>query len=133
MVMKDAELDELWRALGHYRGKIRELLEAATETEATMASMVPEKLFREYRELKHDYEHDHEALGKLQADYQKRIAELKASDPKAELLVFERELSQLVSDTATFNLDRQTIANRVLDIRNKLRNRLYMLGFKGHF
>lgn len=133
MVLKDAELDELWRTLGSYRGKIREHLEAATETEATMASMVPERLFREYRELKHDYEHDHEALGKLQADYQKRIAELKARDPRVELQVFERELSQLVSDIATYNLDRQSIVNRVVDMRNKIRSRMQALGYKGHF
>lgn len=75
MVLKDAELDELWRTLGSHRGQIRERLEAAIETEQTMASMVPERLFREYRDLKHDYEHDHEALGKLQEDYQKRIQE----------------------------------------------------------
>lgn len=133
MVLKDAELDELWRGLGYYRGKIREHLEAATETEATMSSMVPERLFREYRELKHDYEHDHEALGKLQADYQKRITELKTSDPKAELQAFERQLSQLVSDIATFNLDRQTIVNRVVGIRDDIRKKMQALGFKGHF
>lgn len=76
MVLKDAELDELWRGLGYYRGKIKEHLEAAIETEATMFSMVPERLIREYRDLKADYEHDHEALGKLQADYKKRINEI---------------------------------------------------------
>lgn len=76
MVLKDAELDELWRGLGHYRGEHRKQLEAAIQTEQTMFSMATERLFREYRDLKHDYEHDHEALGKLQADYQKRIAEI---------------------------------------------------------
>lgn len=76
MVLKDAELDELWRGLGHYRGKIKEHLEIVTKTEATMSSMVPDRLFREYGDLKADYEHEHEALGKLQADYQKRIAEI---------------------------------------------------------
>lgn len=130
MVLKDAELDELWRGLGHYRGKIKEHLEAATETEATMASMVPERLFREYRDLKADYEHDHEALGKLQADYQKRIAELQKLDPKSELQLFEMELSHLVSDIASFNLDRQGIVSRVSSIRNTMRNRLQALGYK---
>ncbi len=133
MVMKDAELDELWRALGHYRGKIKEHLEAAAETEATMASMVPERIIREYRELKHDYEHDHEALGKLQADYQKRIAELQKNDPKIELLNFEGELSHLVSDIASFNLDKQGIVSRISSIRNTMRTRLQALGYKGYF
>ena len=76
MVMKDAELDELWRGLGSYRGKIREHLEVAIETEQTMASMVPERLIREYRDLKADYEHDHEALEKLQRDYTLRVKAL---------------------------------------------------------
>lgn len=133
MVLKDAELDEIWRALGNYRGKIREHLEAAIETEQTMASMVPERVIREYRDLKADYEHDHEALEKLQADYQRRIAELKKSDPKGELQVFERELSHLVSDIATYNLDRQSIVSRVSSIRDKIRNRMQALGYSGHF
>lgn len=76
MVLKDAELDELWRGLGHYRGEIKEHLEVATETEATMFSMIPERLFREYRDLKANYEHEHEELRKLQVDYQKRISEI---------------------------------------------------------
>lgn len=93
MVLKDAELDELWRALGHYRGKIREHLEAATETEATMASMIPERLFREYRDLKADYEHDHEALGKLQRDYTLRV---KALDERTkELIELKRKYDEL--------------------------------------
>lgn len=76
MVLKDAELDELWRVLGTHRGEIRNHLEAAIDEEQTASSHVTERLFREYRDLKADYEHDHEALGKLQADYQKRIAEI---------------------------------------------------------
>lgn len=133
MVLKDAEIDELWRALGHYRGKIKEHLEVATDTEATMSSQIAERLFREYRDLKADYEHDHESLEKLQADYQKRIAELKKGDPTGELRIFERQLSQFVSDIATFNLDRQTIVTRVADIRNKIRSRMQALGYKGPF
>jgi len=76
MVLKDAELDEIWRGLGHYRGEHRKHLEAAIQTEQTMFSMATERIFREYQELKHDYEHEHEALGKLQADYKKRIDEI---------------------------------------------------------
>lgn len=74
MVMKDAELNELWGVLGAHRGEIRNHLEAAIGEEQT-ASSYAERLFREYRDLKADYEHEHEALGKLQEDYQKRIAE----------------------------------------------------------
>jgi len=76
MVMKDAELDELWRGLGHYRSKIKEHIDVATENEATMSSAVTERLFREYRDLKADYEHEHEALGKLQRDYTLRVTAL---------------------------------------------------------
>lgn len=76
MVLKDAELDELWRGLGHYRGKIKEHLEVVTENEATMFSAVTERLFREYRDLKADYEHEHEALGKLQRYYTLRVTAL---------------------------------------------------------
>lgn len=76
MVLKDAELDEIWRALGSYRGKIREHLEAAIETEATMFSMTTERMIREYRDLKADYEAEHEALAKLKEEYQKRVAEV---------------------------------------------------------
>lgn len=124
MVLKDAELDELWRALGSYRGQIKEHLVEAADIEEIMASNVPERLFREYRDLLADHEKLQQAFKSLRESYR---------DPKDELLVFEKELSHLVSDTASFNLDRQSIANRVLDIRNKLRNRLYMLGYKGHF
>lgn len=126
--LKDAELDELWRSVGYYRNEMKKHLDEIPNIETKIFS-ITERVFREYRDLLADYEHDHEALEKLQADYQK----LKASDPKAELQVFEKELSHLVSDTASFNLDRQSIANRVLDIRNKLRNKLYTLGYKGHF
>lgn len=99
MVMKDAELDELWRGLGSYRGKIREHLEVAIETEATMSSMVSERLIREYRDLKADYEHDHEALEKFQADYQKRIAEYsklkrKYDDLNKQAAEMQRQLMQ---------------------------------------
>ena len=76
MILKDAELDELWRGLGHYRGKIKEHLEVITETEATMLSMVTDRLFREYRDLKADYEHEHEHLEKLQRDYTLRVKAL---------------------------------------------------------
>lgn len=131
MVLKDAELDELWRALGSYRGKIREHLEAATETEATMSSMVSERLFREYRELKHDYEHDHEALGKLQGDYQRRIAELQAA--RNQLQVYERDLSHLISDIATFNIDQKSIAGRITSFREKIRADLRAGGYRGNF
>lgn len=88
MVLKDAELDELWRGLGHYRGKIKEHLEAATQTEATMLSMVTDRLFREYRDLKADYEHEHEHLGKLQRDYTLRV---KALDERTRELVEARK------------------------------------------
>jgi len=84
MVMKDAELDELWRGLGHYRGKIKEHLEVATENEATMFSTVTERMFREYRDLKADHEHDHEHLEKLQRDYTLRV---KALDERTRELV----------------------------------------------
>ncbi len=131
MVMKDAELDELWRALGHYRGKIKEHLEAAAETEATMASMVPERIIREYRDLKADYEHDHEALEKLQADYQKRIAELQIT--RNQLQVYEREMSHLISDIATFNLDQKSIGGRITSIRDKIRTDLRAVGYRGNF
>ena len=99
MVLKDAELDELWRGLGHYRGELKKHLEAATKTEATMFSTATERIFREYRELKHDYEHDHEALGKLQADYQKRIAEIfegkrKYDELNKKCAEMQRQLSQ---------------------------------------
>ncbi|MDP2753713.1 MAG: hypothetical protein Q8P40_04900 [Nitrospirota bacterium] len=131
MVLKDAELDELWRALGSYRGKIREHLEAATETEATIASMVPERLFREYRDLKADYEHDHEALGMLQADYRKRIAELQGA--RSQLQVYERDMSHLISDIATFNIDQKSIGGRITSIRDKIRTDLRAMGYKGNF
>lgn len=131
MVLKDEELDELWRALGSYRGIIRDHLEAARENEATMSSMVPERLFREYRELKHDYEHDHEALGKLQADYQKRIAELQGA--RSQLQVYERDLSHLVSDIATFNIDQKSMGGRITSIRDKIRTDLRATGYRGNF
>lgn len=131
MVLKDAELDELWRALGSYRGQIKEHLEAARENEATMSSMVPERLFREYRDLKADYEHDHEALEKLQADYQKRIAELLGA--RNQLQVYERELSHLISDIATFNLDQKSIGGRITSIRDKIRTDLRAVGYRGNF
>ena len=93
MVMKDAELDELWRGLGHYRGKINEHLELVTETEATMFSAVTERLFREYRGLKADYEHEHEALGKLQRDYTLRV---KALDERTrELIEAKKKIDDL--------------------------------------
>ncbi len=76
MVLKDAELDELWRGLGHYRGQIHEHLVEVADIEGIMASNVPERLFREYRDLKADYEHEHEALGKLQRDYTLRVTAL---------------------------------------------------------
>lgn len=93
MVLKDAELDELWRGLGYYRGKIKEHLEVATETEATMSSTIIERLFREYRDLKANYEHDHEALGKLQRDYTLRV---KALDERTrELVEANRKIEEL--------------------------------------
>lgn len=76
MVMKDSELDELWRAAGFYSTKMKDSLDVALENKRASFSNVTAKLFDEYRKLKADYEHDHEALGKLQADYQKRIAEI---------------------------------------------------------
>lgn len=93
MVMKDAELDELWRGLGHYRGKIKEHIEVVEETEATMASIIPERLFREYRELKANYEHDHEQLEKLQRDYTLRV---KALDERTrELIEAKKKIDDL--------------------------------------
>lgn len=93
MVLKDAELDEMWRGLGHYRGKIKEHLEVVADTEATMFSQVTERLFREYRDLKTDYEHDHEALGKFQRDYTLRV---KALDERTrELAEANRKIDEL--------------------------------------
>jgi len=93
MVLKDAELDELWRGLGHYRGKIKDHLEAIKETEATMLSMVTDRLFREYRDLKAGYEHDHEHLEKLQRDYTLRV---KALDERTrELIVAKKKIDDL--------------------------------------
>jgi len=76
MVLKDAELDELWRVLGSRRYEIRNRLEAAIGEEQTAFSLVTERLFREYRDLKADYEHEHEAHGKLQRDYTLRVKAL---------------------------------------------------------
>ena len=84
MILKDAELDELWRVLGSHRGEIRNHLEAAIDEEQTASSLVTERLFREYRDLKADYEHEHEALGKLQRDYTLRV---KALDERTRELV----------------------------------------------
>jgi len=84
MVLKDAELDELWRGEGFYRSKIKEQLEVATDTEATMFSSITERLFREYRDLKANYEHDHEHLEKLHRDYTLRV---KALDERTRELV----------------------------------------------
>lgn len=124
MVLKDTELDSLWRVLGTHRDETRSHIEAAIQEEQTAFTHVTERLFREHRDLLADHEKLQQAFKSLRESYR---------DPKEELLVFEKELSHLVSDTASFNLDRQSIANRVLDIRNKLRNKLYTLGFKGHF
>lgn len=131
MVLKDAELDALWRVLGTHRNETRNHLEAAIEEEQTANSQVTERLFREYRDLKADYEHDHEALGKLQADYQKRIAELQSA--RSQLLVYERDLSHLISDIATFNIDQKSIGGRITSIRDKVRTDLRATGYRGNF
>jgi len=108
MVLKDAELDELWRALGSHRGKIREHLEVAIETEQTMASMVPERLIREYRDLKADYEHEHEALGKLQRDYTLRVTAL--DERIRELVELKRKYDEL--DKRAAEMQRQLMQRR---------------------
>lgn len=99
MVLKDAELDELWKSLGYYRLEIKKNLEAITKTEATMFSMVPDRLIREYQELKHDYEHQHEALEKLQRDYTLRVKGLdertrEMVEAKKSIAELQRQLAQ---------------------------------------
>lgn len=138
MVMKDAELDELWRELGHYRGKIKEHLEVATDTESTMSSTVTERLFREYRDLKANYEHDHEVLGKLQRDYTLRVKALdertkeliearKKSDEltDAYLPKWERDLSLILQEIVNKNLRTpDDVGKRVIEVRNSIRSSL---------
>jgi len=99
MVLKDAELDEIWRGLGDYRAKIKEHLEAATKIESAIFSMVSEKIIREYIELKHDYDHEHEALGKLQRDYTLRVKGLdertrELVEAKKSIAELQRQLAQ---------------------------------------
>lgn len=125
MVLKDEDLDALWRVLGTHRGETRNHIEAAIQEEQTAFSHVTERLFREYRDLKAEYER--------LAESKKSLVESKKSDPKAELQVFERELSHLVSDVASFNMDKQSIVIRVVDMRNKIRSRMQALGYQGRF
>ena len=107
MVLKDSELDELWGELGHYRGAIRKHLEMAISTEATMFSMASDRLFREYQNLKHDYEREHEAHGKLQRDYTLRV---KALDERTRELIDAKKQME--------NLNRQ-----VQELQQKLMHR----------
>jgi len=48
-------------------------------------------------------------------------------------LAAERELSHLLSDIATFNLDRQDIIKRITTIRDSLRREIWAAGYKGRF
>ncbi len=138
MVLKDAELDELWRGLGYYREKIKEHLGVATDTEATMASVVTDRLFREYRDLKAGYDHDHEALEKLQRDYTLRVKALdertrelveakKKTDELTDALLpkWERDLSLILQEIVNKNLRTpDDVGRKVIEVRNSIRSSL---------
>jgi alkylhydroperoxidase/carboxymuconolactone decarboxylase family protein YurZ len=98
MVLKDAEMDEIWKNLGSYRGELRKHLEAAIQTEERMFSMVPERLFREYQDLKSDYQYEHLALEKLQRDYTLRVKGL--DERTKELIAANKRIAALESINA---------------------------------
>lgn len=130
MVLSDSDLDTIWRQAGTYGGKIEESLEVALENERRSFSEITTRLFKEYRDLKANFERTNDALEKLKPGLQKTAEK---SDLIGILQGYERELSQIISDTATYNLDRISIANRVAGIRDGMRRKLQELGYKGRF
>lgn len=91
---------------------------------------VPKKI-AEYKDLRDFWE----AAKKQKGDLDKHMlkGDEKMSNSIEELHNVERMLSRLISDTATYNLDRQAVISQVISIRDSIRNRARALGYKGYF